>query len=118
MRQTLSVALRPTIDHTGAIIHPAWRPDQVTIVHGGARGADRLAGRIARELGMVEEVHPAQWDLHGRKAGFIRNQHMVDLGANCCLAFPVGLNQGRSRGTAHAMNAARRAGITVHQITK
>lgn len=117
MYQALSVPLHPVVDTHGTFIRPAWSPEHVTIVHGGARGADQLAGRIARELGFVEEVHPAQWEVHGRKAGPIRNQYMVELGATCCLAFPVGLSQGRSRGTAHAMAAARRAGIPVHQIT-
>jgi hypothetical protein len=31
------------------------------VLHGGARGADRLAGTVAAELGLPVEVMPAQW---------------------------------------------------------
>ena len=89
----------------------ANRPGKsITVVHGGASGADRLAGRLADEWGMNVEVHPAEWDKHGKAAGPIRNQKMVDLGADVCLAFPM---RG-SRGTKHCMEAAHRAGIPVH----
>lgn len=49
-------------------------------------GADWLSSRCARALGMIVEEHRADWSL-GRRGGPIRNQHMVDLGANVCLAF-------------------------------
>jgi hypothetical protein len=39
------------------------------VLHGGARGADRLAGTLAAELGLHSEVMPAQWDRYGRAAG-------------------------------------------------
>lgn len=63
--------------------------ERVTIVHGGALGADMLAGMVARELRHLfdEEVHPAQWAVYGKRAGFLRNKEMVDAGADLCLAF-------------------------------
>lgn len=79
----------------------------VTLIHGNARGADRLAGKLAHDLGWTVEVHPADWKKYGRKAGPIRNQEMVNTGANICLAFPVG----ESRGTRHCITAAQKAGI-------
>jgi len=86
----------------------------MTVVHGGARGADTLAGEWVKRMQtlgyqVVEEVHPADWDRHGKAAGLIRNQRMVDRGADVCLAFPLG----RSPGTRHCMKAARKAGIPV-----
>jgi hypothetical protein len=52
------------------------------VVHGGARGADQLADVVARNWGWTPERHPADWDRHGRAAGFRRNAAMVALGAD------------------------------------
>lgn len=81
----------------------------VTVVHGGARGADQLAGQIASHWGMREERHCADWTTHGKAAGPIRNARMVALGADVCLAFP----KGESRGTRGCMRLAEKAGIRV-----
>lgn len=54
-------------------------------------------------------VCSADWDQHGRSAGPIRNQQMVDHGADLCLAFP-GPN---SKGTRDCMARARVALIPV-----
>lgn len=81
-----------------------------TVVHGACpTGADSLADFLAERMGLPVERHPADWDTHGKSAGPIRNQQMVDLGADVCLAFPLP----DSRGTRHCMAAAERAGIPV-----
>lgn len=97
----------------------------VAVVHGGARGADSLASdfcssRIVEELmdehgvSLVEEVHWADWDEYGKAAGFIRNQEMVDAGADICLAF---LQAGAAnRGTRDCMARVRKAGIPVRVV--
>lgn len=84
----------------------------VVVVHGNALGADRLADRAARALGLKTEPHPARWRTEGRAAGPFRNQRMVDLGADVMLAFPLG----ESRGTRDAMARAEAAGIPVRVI--
>lgn len=50
------------------------------VIHGNARGADRIAAQIAIELGIDIHSFPAQWDKYGRAAGPIRNQQMIDEG--------------------------------------
>lgn len=85
----------------------------ITVVHGGASGADTLADIIASSLGFTIERYPAQWNLYGKQAGPIRNEEMVARGANIVLAFPAAV----SPGTKHCMSVARRAGITVVNIT-
>jgi len=79
----------------------------ITVVHGGADGADVLAGELASILGMSVEAHPAQWDIYGRGAGPLRNQAMVDKGADICLAFVVP----HSKGTYDCIKRAKKAGI-------
>lgn len=80
------------------------------IVHGAAPGADTLARFIAEDLGLVTEAHPANWDKWGKAAGPIRNQEMVDLGADLVPAFPGG------PGTRDCVRRARAAGIEVREV--
>lgn len=51
---------------------------ELRIVHGGCRGADRLASDWAVAHGHECVAYPAQWDQHGKAAGPIRNQKMLD----------------------------------------
>lgn len=84
---------------------------QVTVVHGGARGADSIAGRLAEVYGWTVEVHRADWDRHGKAAGHRRNAEMVRLGAGVLLAFyAVGA---LNRGTSGCVALALAAGIPV-----
>lgn len=85
--------------------------NEVTIlVHGDAsRGADRHARDFARAMWWLEEeAHPADWSW-GTGAGMHRNQDMVDLGADVCLAFI----RGKSKGTRDCADKAAKAGIPV-----
>jgi hypothetical protein len=88
---------------------PYGDPARHTVVHGGARGADYIAAEIAHQLGLTVEEHPADWEDHGKAAGPIRNQKMVNLGADICLAFPLGY----SRGSWDCMFRAAMAGIPI-----
>ncbi len=90
--------------------------EQITVVHGGAPGADALAGRIARRLGYQVEIHPAVWRPNGvynPQAGLLRNRKMVELGADLCLAF---IRNG-SRGASHCARLAEEAGIETRRYT-
>lgn len=84
-------------------------PQDTVIVHGDAPGADRMAQRLAREFGFADEPHPAKWRTLGKSAGPIRNQEMVDLGADICFAFPGP----ESVGTWDCVRRAQKAGILV-----
>lgn len=70
----------------------------LTVVHGAAKGADSLAGQWARNYGVTEEAHPADWTGHGRAAGHIRNRLMLDLGVDYLLAFKDGFDMTMKRG--------------------
>ena len=50
------------------------------IIHGGARGADSLAGNLATSLKMKVIKFSADWDKYGKAAGVLRNQQMLDEG--------------------------------------
>lgn len=78
-----------------------------TFVHGACQGADTLAAEMWRKLGYPVEAHPAEWHRYGRSAGPRRNQYMVDLGADVCLAF---IRNG-SKGASGCARMAKAAGI-------
>lgn len=88
-------------------------PDAV-LVHGNARGADRIAAVIWRRWGLPTEAHPANWSQHGRAAGHLRNREMVQLGATVCIAFI----RNHSPGASGCVALAHQAGIPVHLHTE
>lgn len=92
----------------------------LVVVHGDARGADKIAATIAaaHPEHLTGEAHPAQWRTSDgamdRGAGPRRNQLMVDLGADLCLAFYLAGAQ--NKGTRDCVRRAQAAGITVREI--
>lgn len=83
-------------------------PKPTVIIHGGARGADSLAGLWAHSHDVPVEVYNAEWDKYGKSAGRRRNLNMlVQAKPELVVAFPGGA------GTGHMMKTARDAGITV-----
>ena len=80
------------------------------LVHGSARGADDLAAQVWLEWRGRTEPHPADWEAHGKVAGFIRNEEMAKLGADVCVAFPGG------RGTEDMVRRAKNYGIPVVRV--
>ena len=82
------------------------------LIHGGAKGADEMAGYWAERNEIPVKVYPAEWAKHGKKAGPVRNQLMIDDGKpEYVIAFPGG------RGTADMVRRAKAAGIPVHEVS-
>lgn len=80
------------------------------LIHGGAKGADEIAGRAARKLGFKEIEVKADWDMHGKAAGPIRNRQMLDMQPDVVLAF----KDGDSPGTSDCIKEARNRGLMVY----
>ena len=93
------------------VLFPYQYGAQNVIIHGGARGADRLAARWADEHDVETEAYPAYWDKYGKRAGFLRNAQMLKEGKpDIVIAFPGG------NGTADMMRRAHSAGVIVLQV--
>lgn len=84
---------------------------RIVIISGGARGADKLGERYARERGYDLEVYPAKWEEYGKKAGYLRNRQMAN-NANALIAFW----DGKSRGTNHMINTAKYLNLQVSVV--
>jgi len=85
----------------------------IKVIHGAARGADRLAGYAAKSLAMSLVEYPAEWVRLGRAAGPIRNQLMLDKeDVNVVLAFHDDIAS--SKGTADMISRAKKKGIKVY----
>ncbi len=90
-------------------------PKGSTVIHGGCRGADAIAGDVAAELGFGVAVFPADWKLHGKSAGPIRNEQMiVEAVPQRVLAFTEALMRDqRPTGTSDCVMRALAHGIPV-----
>lgn len=81
------------------------------LAHGAALGADALAAWWALHNGVPTTVFPARWLDHGKAAGPMRNQQMLDeFKPDQVVAFPG------DRGTAHMVRIAEKAGVPVLRV--
>lgn len=82
-----------------------------TLIHGGARGADALAEAWATMRRIPCAAFPADWSRHGKAAGPIRNQQMLDEGKpDYAIAFPGG------RGTDDMAERCIKAGVPLRRV--
>lgn len=89
-----------------------WLPTDIVIINGRGRGVDSASSDWAVVNYAQLKEYPADWDTHGKAAGFIRNQQMLDKGKpDLVIAFPGGT------GTADMVRRAKKAGIEVREVT-
>jgi hypothetical protein len=83
--------------------------DTEEIVSGGAKGADALGEKYAKETGYPVKRFLADWDQYGKGAGHIRNAQMAMFG-DALIAFW----DGKSKGTANMIKLAESQPIEVY----
>lgn len=102
-------------DWDAMLRHIRTLPEGSTVLHGGCRGADQMAARMARNLRLCVREFAAEWDAHGKAAGPLRNQRMLDEGRpDEVWAFT--LNLATSKGTKDMVTRARAAGVPVRVL--
>ena len=79
------------------------------IVSGGAGGADLMGEQYGRHFDHQIIVMPAEWQVHGKKAGILRNREMAEA-ADVLFAFW----DGSSKGTKNMIDTALSLGLEVH----
>ena len=82
----------------------------IQIVSGGAKGADILGEKFAREKGYGLARFIPKWEI-GKQAGMIRNAEMADY-ADVLIAFW----NGSSKGTVGMIRIAKKKGLKIHVI--
>lgn len=87
-------------------------PSNAIVVSGGARGVDTAAIEAANSQQRHVVVFPAQWQVYGNSAGMRRNALIVEE----CDEL-VAFWDGTSKGTAHSIELARKAGKPVTVFT-
>lgn len=81
------------------------------VISGKARGGDTAGELWARHEGIPILGMAADWDKHGRKAGYLRNEDMAEV-ATHCLILRVGGES--SKGSTHMINIARNKGLPTY----
>lgn len=98
-----------------AILSKHIHADCDIIIHGDARGADRMGVEVAQKLGVSKDrilAFPAEWHKYHKAAGPIRNQQMLMEGKpTLVLAFHDHIV--KSKGTKDMINISRKAGVPV-----
>lgn len=97
-------------------VYKAWDQSDIPIsevVSGTARGVDRFGEDFAAKEGIAVKQFPADWDKHGKSAGYRRNSDMADY-ADALIA----LWDGKSKGTKHMIDLATKKGILVYIYSK
>lgn len=98
--------------HANKLLHRLYEEkEEVVIVSGAAKGADHMGELYAENKGLVCMTYPADWDTHGRSAGYKRNTLMAE-NADALIAFW----DGESRGTGHMIDIAKKKGLPVRIV--
>lgn len=91
--------------------------DQVKIISGRARGANRIGEYLGEKFGLEVIGFPADWDGLGKRAGYVRNAEMAKYAmedGNCGVL--IAFWDGKSKGTKHMIDLAEKNGLEVHIV--
>lgn len=85
-----------------------YYPENVTLISGGAKGADSLAEQYAKSRGIDIIVMKADWNAYGKKAGYIRNEAMHKALSEYSNRHVIAFWDEESKGTAHSFLLAKK----------
>ena len=88
----------------------------VTIISGGASGADKLGEKYAKKRHLSIVRFEANWDRFKNAAGPIRNEKMAKYAAEVDRKMLIAFWDGQSKGTGSMIDLAKKHGIEVHVI--
>ena len=90
-------------------------PSQVKFISGTAKGADTLGEQFAYTYEYDVKRFPADWNTYGKSAGYRRNAEMAKY-ASEAYGVLIAFWDGKSKGTKHMIDLAKRYGLEVHVV--
>jgi len=98
-------------DRLDSFTNTKSKTHEIVIVSGTAKGADTLGETYAFEHELAVEMFPAQWDKHGKSAGYKRNAEMANA-ADAVVVFW----DGKSKGSKHMIDIAKKVGLPLRVV--
>lgn len=89
-----------------------FKPENILIIEGGARGTDYLAYLYAKRRKIKYVTVEADWDTLGKSAGYVRNVEMMEMATHAIAFWDM-----KSRGTAHVVRNANQYNVALRVIT-
>ena len=83
----------------------------IEIISGTANGADKLGEKYAEENGYKLTKFPADWEIYGKRAGYVRNEEMASYATHCICFW-----DGKSKGTGHLINLSKKEKLNLRVI--
>lgn len=91
-----------------ALAQCEWVDDATSVVSGTAKGADQYGEKWAENSGLSVMRYAANWNKHGKSAGFRRNQTMAENAEAL-----VAVWDGESNGTRNMIAIAKKRGLRI-----
>ena len=86
---------------------------KVIVISGHASGADTLGEIYAKEKGLDCEIFPADWNKYGKKAGYLRNMSMAEVGNSAIIFMSA---YGENKGSRMMERIAREKHLLVRVV--
>jgi hypothetical protein len=88
-----------------------WLDEVTEVVTGGAQGVDTLGDNWAWCAKLDRTIMKANWEKHGKSAGFQRNSRMADYADALILVW-----DGSSRGSKNMLGIARSKNLKIWEV--
>lgn len=99
----LAVIGSRTFDDFDLVVEKLDEYDFDLLISGGAKGADSLGEKYAKEKCIETLIFKPDWKKYGRAAGFVRNKLIIE---SCDVV--IAFWDGKSKGTANSLKIAEK----------
>jgi len=108
--RTIIAGSRDIEDYDMVFDHIAKSQFRITkVISGACSGVDAIGECWARQNGIPFEIYPAEWELHGKSAGPIRNADMASRADALILIW-----DGRSKGSFNMLKEASKHKLKIY----